>query len=152
MKKMILLFIVIAVLLSACSTASKPDAAQNGIEITQARVLLPGGDAMSGMDSSLAAFMTIKNTANTADRLVGVSADFGEASLHETKIDGNVMTMDAISGVDIPAGQMVELRSGSYHIMLTNLTRELKVGEGVKIMLEFEKAGKISLPVKVTDK
>ncbi len=151
MKKVVLFMFILAVLLTACASAA-PDASQNGIEITGARVLLPGGDAMNGMDSTLAAFMTIKNTSAAADRLTGVSVDFGEASLHETKIEGDVMKMDAILGVDIPAGQMVELRSGSYHIMFMNITKELKVGNSVNILLNFEKAGKVTVPVKVTDK
>jgi len=151
MKKIAFLFFVFAALLTACSTATQPDAAQNGIEISAAKVLLPGGNAMSGMDSTLAAFMTIKNSSASADRLTGVSVDFAEASLHQTTMDGSVMKMNAISGVDIPAGQMVELRSGSYHVMFMNLTRPLKVGETVNLVLEFEKAGKISFPVKVVD-
>jgi copper(I)-binding protein len=65
---------------------------------------------------------------------------------------GDVMTMDAISGVDIPAGQFVELRSGSYHVMFVNLSKQLKVGDSVTLVLEFEKAGKISFPARVTDK
>ena len=152
MKKIAFLFFVFAALLMACSASTQPDAAQNGIEITGAKVLLPGGDAMNGMDSTLAAFMTIKNTSSSADRLTGVSADFAEASLHETKMDGDVMKMNAISGVDIPAGQMVELKSGSYHVMFMNMTKQLKVGDSVNLVLEFEKAGKISVAVKVTDK
>jgi copper(I)-binding protein len=151
MKRLSGLFIVFVFFMAACASP-QPDVVQNGIEITLARVLLPGGDAMSGMDSTLAAFMTIKNSATVDDRLIGVSVDFAQASLHETRIDGDIMTMDAISGVDIPAGQMVELRSGSYHVMFVNLTRALKVGESVNLVLEFEKAGKISFPVKVTDK
>jgi periplasmic copper chaperone A len=151
MKRVFCIMFVISVLLAACSPAA-PDASQNGIEITAARVVLPGGDAMSGMDSTLAAFMTIKNTGAAADRLTGVSVDFGEASLHETKMDGDVMKMNAISGVDIPAGQVVELKSGSYHIMFMNMTRDIKVGDSVSIVLEFEKAGKVTVPVKVTDK
>ncbi|MCX6081360.1 MAG: copper chaperone PCu(A)C [Chloroflexi bacterium] len=152
MKKLALLFLVFALFLAACAAPAQPDAASNGIEITLAKVLLPGGDAMNGMDSTLAAFMTIKNTSTAADRLTGVSADFAEASLHETKMEGDVMKMNAITGIDIPAGQMVELRSGSYHVMFMNLSKQLKVGDTVNLVLEFENAGKITMAVKLTDK
>lgn len=156
MKKPVFLIFVfttlLAILLAACAAPVQPDVAQNGIEVTLAKVLLPGGDAMSGMDSSLAAFMTIKNTSSSADRLTGVSVDFADASLHETKMEGDVMKMDAINGVDLPAGKMVELRSGSYQIMFMNLTKQLKVGDMVNLTLEFQNAGKITFPVKVTDK
>ena len=149
MKKLVLLFLVPVLFLVACSASAQPDVVQNGIEISGARVLLPGGDAMNGMDSTLAGFMTIKNTSTATDRLTGISVDFAEASLHETKMEGDVMKMQAVSGLDIPAGQMVELRSGSYHVMFMNLSRSLKVGETVSLVLEFEKAGKITVPVKV---
>ena len=151
MKKSVLLLFVFGLFLVACSASAQPDAAQNGIEIRGARVLLPGGDAMNGMDSTLAGFMTIKNTSTAADRLTGISVDFAEASLHETKMEGDVMKMQAVSGLDIPAGQMVELRSGSYHVMFMNLTRQLKVGDTVNLTLEFQNAGKITFPVKVTE-
>jgi copper(I)-binding protein len=151
MKKSALLFFVFGLFLVACSASAQPDAVQNGIEISGAKVLLPAGNAMNGMDATLAGFMTIKNTSSSADRLTGVSADFAEASLHETKMEGDVMKMQAVSGLDIPAGQMLELRSGSYHIMLMGLTRQLKVGDTVNLTLEFQNAGKISLQVKVTD-
>lgn len=151
MKIRLLLLLALAALLAGCAPA-RPDVSINGIEVSQARLLLPGGDAMSSMDATLAAYMTIKNSSAAADRLTGASVDFGEASLHETRIEANVMKMDAVPGVDIPAGQILELRSGSYHIMVMNLTRALKVGESVNIVLEFEKAGQVSIPVKVTDK
>jgi len=150
MRKFALLLIIVG-LLTACSPAAHLDASLNGIEISNARVLLPGGDAMSGMDTSLAAFLMIKNTAAMDDRLLGVSTDFGEASLHETKTEGNVMKMDAITGVDVPAGQMVELRSGSYHVMIMK-NKNIKVNDSVTLVLEFEKAGRITVPAKVTDK
>lgn len=151
MKIRLLLLLALAALLAGCAPA-RPDVSINGIEVSQARLLLPGGDAMSSMDATLAAYMTIKNSSAGADRLTGASVDFGSASLHETRIEANVMKMDAVPGVDIPAGQILELRSGSYHIMVMNLTRALKVGESVNIVLEFEKAGQVSVPVKVTDK
>lgn len=154
MKKIFAVLFIAASLLAACAPAAKSDAAQNGIEISQAKILLPGGNAMGGvnMDSSLAAFMQIKNTSSTADQLVGVSADFADASLHETKMDGSMMTMNEIPGIDLPAGGTVELKSGSYHIMLMNLKKNLMIGDTVTLNLEFKNAGKISINVKVTDK
>ena len=94
--------------------------------------------------------MQIKNTAASPDRLTGVSADFGNASLHETIVSGDVMSMDEIPGIDLPAGALVELRSGSYHIMITNLKNGLKSGDIVHLTLEFQQAGQISIPAEVS--
>ena len=146
MEKIIVTLSIFALFLSACAPAEKPDVAQNGIEIYQARILVPGGESMNGDDMemmNLAAFMLIKNTSNSADRLLSVVSDFAEASIHETTMDGDVMKMEEVAGVDIPAGQSVELKSGSYHIMLVNPTKSLKVGNTVTLTLEFEKAGPI---------
>lgn len=151
MKKILPGFFIFVLLLTACAPAV-PDVSRNGIEIYDARVFLPGGEAMKGMQTSLAGFMMLKNISAAGDRLIGVSADFADASLHETIIKADVVKMDEISGVDVPAGQMVELRSGSYHIMLVNSARELKPGEHVNLTLEFEKAGQITVSALVTDK
>lgn len=142
MKRFALLFLI---LLAACSSA-KPVAAQNGIEIFDAQVRVAG----SGAQTVAAAYLKIKNTGPETDRLLGAACDFAEASLHETKMNGDVMTMNAVSAVEIPAGAILELRSGSYHIMLLNPRRELKTGETVTIILEFEKAGEISVLARVS--
>ena len=57
--------------------------------------------------------------------------------------------MVEVPGIDIPAGQTVELKSGSYHIMLMNPMKELKVGDTVNLTLKFEKAGTIIVPANV---
>jgi copper(I)-binding protein len=50
------------------------------------------------------------------------------------------------SGLEIKAGQTVELTPGGYHVMFMELKRPLKQGETVKATLQFEKAG----PMEVT--
>lgn len=138
------LSLLILLLLAACS--AKPVVAQNGIEIfaPQVRVAGTGGNAVA------AAYLQIKNVGPGTDRLVGATCDFAEASLHETKMEGEVMTMNAVEAVEIPAGALLELRSGSYHIMLLNPRSELKTGETVTLLLKFEKAGEISIPAQVS--
>lgn len=153
MKKVLTFGLILLMLLPACTPANRPVASQNGIEIYQARVPLPGGEMMSG-DSmgtimALAGFMVIKNTNATADNLLGVSVDFANASVHETKMNGDVMTMEEVAAVEIPAGGSVEFKSGGYHVMLMNPMKELKVGDTVILVLEFEKAGRISVPAEV---
>ena len=103
------------------------------------------------MDINLAAFMTIKNTSNTDDKLIGVSVDFADASIHETKVDGDLMQMVEVDGIDIPAGQTVELKPGSFHIMLMKPMMEPQVGSTVKLTLEFEKAGTLIVPAEVVE-
>jgi len=94
-------------------------------------------------------YMLIKNTAPKPDRLTGVSADFGSAALHETVIKDNIMSMNAIHYVDFPAGALVELRSGSYHVMIENIRHGLKAGDIVHLTLTFEQAGPVTIPVEI---
>ena len=49
------------------------------------------------------------------------------------------------NGLEIPPGATVELKPGSYHVMMMNLSRQLTKGERVKASLTFEKAGKIDI-------
>jgi copper(I)-binding protein len=142
MKRLILLFFL---LLAACAPAP-PVVTQNGIEIFAPQLRLAG----TGPGTVAAVYLQIKNTGPAADRLVGAACDFAEASLHETRLNGQVMTMDAVEAVEIPAGALLELRSGSYHVMLLHLTRELKTGETVNLLLKFDQAGQISVPVPVS--
>lgn len=62
------------------------------------------------------------------------------------------MSMQEVAGVDIPAGQILELKHGSYHIMLMDLKRDLKEGETVIITLKFEKAGDVPVSMMVMPK
>jgi len=86
--------------------------------------------------SGTGAFMKI--TAPSGGRLVGVSTpDAGLAEVHEMKMDGDVMRMRALPGLDLPARQAVELKPGGYHLMLTQLKQALPVGATVPVTLQF---------------
>ncbi|HMM84402.1 copper chaperone PCu(A)C [Azohydromonas sp.] len=62
----------------------------------------------------------------------------GVVEIHEMAMDGNVMRMRAVPGVDLPAGQPVELKPGGHHVMLLDLKRALKDGEVVPVTLVVE--------------
>jgi copper(I)-binding protein len=97
-----------------------------------ARATVPGQKA-SG------AFMTLIATQNT--RLVGVSSPVaGVAELHEMTMEGDVMKMRAITGLDLPAGRAVELRPGGYHLMLMNLKTALRPDQRIPVTLQFKNA------------
>jgi len=101
----------------------------------------PKGAAVAG------GYMKITNTGTTPDRLVGGSAEVAKRfELHEMSTEGGVMKMRELSnGLEIPPGATVELRPGSYHVMMQNLSRQLTKGERVKASLTFEKAGKVDI-------
>ncbi|MGB7876840.1 MAG: copper chaperone PCu(A)C [Anaerolineales bacterium] len=161
MKKTLPPLFILFTLLAACGSIAspvvQPDVSQNGIEIYQARVPVPIGlstaESMDDMqmDINLAAFMIIKNTSSTDDRLLRVSVDLADASIHETRMDGDLMQMVEVTSIDIPAGESVELKSGGFHIMLMKPTMKPQVGDTVNLTLEFEKAGTLIVPAKVVE-
>jgi copper(I)-binding protein len=98
----------------------------------------PKGAAVAG------GYLKITNTGTTPDRLLGGSTDVAKRfEVHEMSMDNGVMKMRELkSGLEIPPGATVELKPGSYHIMMQELARPLAKGERVKASLTFEKAGK----------
>jgi copper(I)-binding protein len=92
-------------------------------------------------------YMKIENTGKEADRLVGGSTGIaGKFEVHEMKMSGNVMKMRELDkGLEVPPGKSVELKPGSYHVMLTDLKQQPKAGDKVKGTLLFEKAGKVEV-------
>lgn len=83
------------------------------------------------------AFMKV--TARTATRLVGVSSPVaGVAEVHEMKLEGDVMKMRHVAGLDLPAGKTVELKSGGYHVMLMDLKQVLAKDTTVPLTLIFK--------------
>lgn len=83
------------------------------------------------------AFMQL--TSKSGVTLVGVASPAANVvELHEMMMADNVMKMHAIPRLDVPAGRPVELRPGSYHVMLIDLKKPLAKGEIVPITLKVE--------------
>ena len=88
--------------------------------------------------------------AGAADRLVSASSEVSDAvELHTMSMDGTVMRMRQVDGIDLPAGQTVELKPGGFHIMFVGLKAPLKEGNKFPVKLKFEKAGEVVVDVKV---
>lgn len=104
--------------------------------------------AMSGNIS--AAYMTIANSGSSADKLVSAASTVaGAIELHTTVVQDNVAKMQQVEGIDVPAGGEVQLKPGGYHIMLINVTRDLKAGDTFTLTLTFAQAGKVDVTVQV---
>ena len=89
--------------------------------------------------SATGAFM--KLTAREKMRLVGASSPAaGVVEVHEMKMDGSIMRMRPVEGVDLPAQRAVELKPGGYHVMLMDLKAPLAAGSSVPLTLKFKDA------------
>ena len=76
-------------------------------------------------------------------RLTGVKSAVAEtAQVHQMKMENGMMRMRALPFLELPAGKMVKLEPGGYHIMLFDLRQSLVAGQKLKLELTFEDASK----------
>lgn len=101
----------------------------------------PGGAKVGG------GYLKIKNMGSETDRLVTGAADFaGKIEIHEMAMKDGVMRMRRLpAGLEIPPGETVELKPGSYHVMFMQLKTPLVEGAPVTATLTFEKAGSVDV-------
>ena len=141
MRKSALLGLAGAVMLGCLTASATADTFQAGaltLEDPFSRETPKGARVGAG-------YLTIRNDGDVADRLVAVECACAEISeIHEMKMDGGVMRMQALSGgLDIPAGESVALKPGGIHLMFIELKAPFVADEPVKATLIFEKAGPV---------
>lgn len=97
-----------------------------------------------------AAFFVLHNHGGQEDRLIAVSTPVaGKAELHTHVHMGEVMRMQKIDSVAVPAHGSTEFVPGGNHVMLFDLKQPLKAGDSYPLTLQFEKAGKVEVKVNV---
>jgi copper(I)-binding protein len=94
-------------------------------------------------------FLTITDTGGP-DRLISVSSPIADTlALHETVREGDVMKMRPVPALPLAAGQTVEFKPGSYHLMAMGLKQQLKPGATFPVTLTFEKAPPVTVTATV---
>ena len=121
-----------------------PALAQNGIEILDpyARIVGPAGAAY---------FRLFNDEAKDEALLSATSPDAGMVMLMQSMADPKgVMKMNQMAdGFAIAAGQAFVLGNAGAHVMLMNLTRKIKTGDRVTLILTFKNAGAVSVTLPV---
>ena len=122
-----------------------------------APVAVDGAWARASVQGQKASGAFMRLTAPEATRLVRIESPVaGVAEVHEMKMEGDVMKMRALPGLDLPAGKAVELKPGGYHVMLMDLKAPLVKGANVPLTLVFQDAKgiesqqQVQLPVATT--
>jgi copper(I)-binding protein len=158
--------LALAMLVGACSSPGGSSIGVTGAWVRAAAMTAP----------STAAYMTIANPGSAGDALVGVSSAVATtAEVHETMVvaasatpaasdgmggaspmpgasaGGGMMGMQPVARLEIPAGGVVVLEPGSYHVMLIGLKQDLKAGDSVTLSLTFEKAGTVTVTAPVRE-
>jgi|SRR5664279_3017395 len=148
-KRLIVVVAALAVL-SGCS-ATGPSATSPAVAAPVASGAFSYACAAGG---DCGAFMTIANLSAPADKLLAVTTSVTtRAELHTMVMDaqGNMM-MQKVDGIAVPANGTLELKPGSFHVMLFGLNKELKVGDSFPLTLKFEQGGEQTIQVQVKEK
>lgn len=101
-----------------------------------------------------AVFATITNPTSSEDHLVSVSVPSTiakSAELHEVVTVGDMMKMQQVPSIAVPANGSLQLKSGAYHVMLMELVAPLAVGQTFEMTLVLEHGGPITAMVTVRD-
>jgi len=98
-----------------------------------------------------AGFFVIANEGKTEDRLIKATATISDnVQIHEMAMEDGVMKMkELVDGLVIPAGETIELKPGSFHIMFMDLKKRPIEGTAFEGTLTFEKAGTVNVTYEV---
>lgn len=108
------------------------------------RLMPPGAKTTGG-------FMLIRNDGNDDRRLVRAESPAATiVELHTHLNENGVMKMRAVPHIEVKAHGQTELKPGSFHVMLIDLTAPLNEGDKVPIGLTFDDGSTIAIeaPVK----
>jgi copper(I)-binding protein len=108
----------------------------------QAEIIVsnPWVRATVAQQQATGAFMQITSTIPV--RLVAAESPIAEhVEIHEMKMDGDVMKMRQIDGLNVEPGKALELQPGGYHIMFLGLRNPVREGDQIPLQLRFESKG-----------
>jgi copper(I)-binding protein len=140
-------FIVLAALLLPACFANAHEYKVGELEIAH-----PWSQELPPNAPTVAAYFVINNEGKTADRLLSVDTPIaGEAQLHEHVMQGDMMKMQHVPSVEVPAGGEVTFAPMAYHVMLLNLKDRSLLTDGKRfpMTLHFEKSGDVTVEVAV---
>ena len=94
-----------------------------------------------------ALFLEIQNSHPESDVLTQASSPNAKSvMIHQTERKNNITSMKHLmKGINIPANGNISLKPGSYHIMLSGLDKDLKLGDKIEVTLEFNKNESITV-------
>lgn len=100
--------------------------------------------------ATTAAYMNLDNTTDTAIVITDVKASVAQkVQMHSTVMEHNVMHMDHMQSLEIPAKSSVELTPGGMHLMLFGVDEDMAVGKEAILTFTFQDGSqkKVTLPV-----
>lgn len=159
----ILTTVIVILTLSACTTTPIAGVTLGDLTISEPWVRAASASATTNSmnhnshssstmgEATTAGYMIISSRSSEPDFLIAANvADLAEAvELHTVITENSVIQMRQVERIEIPAQGSIELKSGSFHIMLIGLKRDLKPDEIVRLTLTFERSGTVEVPAVV---
>jgi periplasmic copper chaperone A len=114
------------------------------------QIAQPWVRAVTSAGGNTGAYMQIRNSAATPDRLLAARASgVRTVELHTHEMDGGMARMRQVPEIILPPGEIVELAPRGLHVMLMGVETTLLQGSTLEMTLIFEHAGEINLTVPV---
>jgi copper(I)-binding protein len=83
-------------------------------------------------------YMTLVNTGSVTYTLVGASSpDYGQIGIHQTSENQGMSEMRPVDSIALEPHTPVRFAEGSYHLMLMQPKRKIRVGDHVTVALRF---------------
>ncbi|MUT72685.1 copper chaperone PCu(A)C [Stutzerimonas frequens] len=99
-----------------------------------------------------AVYFVLENRGERAHKLVGAQTPRAQKTeLHTHVHQGDMMKMQQIPSVEVPAAGKVEFKPGGNHVMLFGLKQPLVAGESFPITLQFENGSELTAEVSIEE-
>lgn len=83
----------------------------------------------------------MKVTADSDSTLLSVESPVAKTvQIHQSQMKNDVMSMQPVTSVVLPAGTAVTLEPAGYHVMLIDLVKQIKEGDAVPLTLVVKDA------------
>lgn len=155
MRRVLFLGAAAVVALAGCSSSSDSGAAASESPSMDAAVTVTDAWIPQPATNTSAMFGKVMNSGSEPVKLTGGSApDVAMVQVHEFVKQGNTEVMQEVpGGLEIPAGGSVELKSGSYHVMLMDVSADWKVGDEIPVTLNLSNGEtvEVTAPVKARE-
>ena len=101
--------------------------------------------------SSGGGYMRIMNTGKEADRLLSAQSTVAKSIVLKqmTYVGDTLQTRELPTGIEIAAGESVQMRWEAYHLLFVGLKEPFKRDGAFEALLKFEKAGEMTVRFEV---
>lgn len=96
-----------------------------------------------------AGYGLIKNNSSKDMVLSHVEAPWGDVEIHQTSQVDGLMSMSAVKSVTIEKNSQLSLKSGGLHLMVKNISKDLKEGSTVTLLFHFKDGTTVNTSAKI---